>query len=92
VPELYRLKGELLLKAGRSDEAEECLNQALGEARGQGARLLELRAAMSLSRVLHGRGHRGEARALLGSICSWFTEGFDTEDLQQAKALLARAD
>jgi predicted ATPase len=92
VPELHRLKGELLLKAGRRDEVEACLNQALKAAREQGARLLELRTAMSLSRVPQAQGRRSEAQDLLASICTWFTEGLDTADLQEAKALLDQAD
>src|ERR1700676_174969 len=92
VPELHRLKGELLLEAGRRDEVEACLNQALKAAREQGARLLELRTAMSLSRVLQAQGRRSEAQDLLASICTWFTEGLDTADLQEAKALLDQAD
>lgn len=87
-PELHRLKGELLLKAGRRDEVEGCLDQALKAAQQQGARLLELRAAMSLSRVLQAQGRRNEAQSLLAPIFGWFTEGLDTADLQQAKALL----
>jgi adenylate cyclase len=87
-PELHRLKGELLLKAGRRDDGEGCLDQALKAAQEQGARLLELRAAMSLSRELQAQGRRNEARGLLGPIYEWFTEGLDTADLQQAKALL----
>jgi predicted ATPase len=87
-PELHRLKGELLLEAGRRDEVEECLDQALKSAQEQGARLLELRAAMSLSRVLQAQGRRNEARGLLAPIYTWFTEGLDTADLQQARTLL----
>ena len=86
--ELHRLKGELLLEAGRRGEVEGCLDQALKAAQEQGARLLELRAAMSFSRVLQAQGRRNEARSLLAPIYTWFTEGLDTADLQQAKALL----
>jgi predicted ATPase len=88
--ELYRLQGELLLHqpAGNSQEAESCLRQALDVARGQQAKSLELRAAMSLSRLWQQRGKRDEARALLAPIYGWFTEGFDTADLQEAQALL----
>ena len=88
VPELHRLKGELLLKAGRREEVEVCLDQALKAAQEQGARLLELRAAMSLGRVLHAEGRYNEAQGLLAPIYTWFTEGLDTADLLQAKALL----
>ena len=88
--ELYRLKGELLL--ARSPEhhrqAEACFHQALALARRQQAKSLELRAAMSLSRLWQQQGKRGEARELLAPIYGWFIEGFDTADLQEAKALL----
>jgi class 3 adenylate cyclase/predicted ATPase len=87
-PELHRLKAELLLEAGRRDEVEECLDQALKAAQEQGARLLELRAAMSFSRLLQAQGRHNEARALLAPIYTWFTEGLDTADLQQARTLL----
>jgi class 3 adenylate cyclase/predicted ATPase len=91
-PELHRLKGELLLQAGRRDEVEGCLDQALKAAQQQGARLLELRAAMSLSRVLQSQGRRNEAQGLLAPIYAAFTEGLDTADLRQAKALLDQMD
>ena len=91
-PELHQLKGELLLEAGRRDEVEVCLNQALKAAREQDARLLELRAAMSLGKVLQAQGRRHEAQGLLAPIYTSFTEGLDTADLQQAKALLDRLD
>jgi class 3 adenylate cyclase/predicted ATPase len=87
-PELHRLKGELLLEAGRRDEVEGCLDQALKAAQEQGARLLELRAAMSHGRVMQAQGRRNEAQGLLAPVYAWFTEGLDTADLQQAKALL----
>jgi len=88
--ELYRLKGGLLLQqaAGSGDEAETCFHQALDIARQQRAKSLELRAATSLSRLWQQHGKRAEARALLAPIYDWFTEGFDTADLQEAKALL----
>jgi predicted ATPase len=88
--EIYRLKGELLLQhaTGSDDEAETCLHQALAVARHQEANALELRAAMSLSRLWQQQGKHAEARALLAPIYGWFTEGFDTADLQEAKALL----
>jgi predicted ATPase len=87
--ELYRLKGELLLQAaGRGGEAEACFRQALDVARRQRAKSLELRAAMSLSRLWQHQGKRAAARELLAEIYGWFTEGFDTADLQEAKALL----
>jgi predicted ATPase len=88
--ELYRLKGELLLKQDVPDaqEAESCLRQAVDVAHQQQAKSFELRAAMSLSRLWQQQGKRTEARALLAPIYDWFTEGFDTADLQEAKALL----
>jgi class 3 adenylate cyclase/predicted ATPase len=88
--ELYRLKGELLLtrSAEHHTEAERCFRQALEIARHQQAKSLELRAAMSLSRLWQRQSKRAEARELLAPIHDWFTEGFDTPDLQEAKALL----
>jgi class 3 adenylate cyclase/tetratricopeptide (TPR) repeat protein len=85
--ELHRLKGEI----ARLDDqklAEECFHCALEIARSQDARSLELRAATSLARLLHAQGKPREARALLAPIYAWFTEGFDTGDLIDAKALL----
>jgi predicted ATPase len=69
-------------------EAEACFQQALAIARRQQARSLELRAATSLSRLWQRQGEQEEARQLLAEIYAWFTEGFDTADLQEAKALL----
>ena len=88
--ELYRIKGELLLKKPVTDEeqAEGCFQKALEVARSQSAKSLELRATMSLSRLWQKRGKQKEARQLLAEIYSWFTEGFDTADLKAAKALL----
>jgi predicted ATPase len=88
--ELHRLKGELLLQhaAPEGSHAETCFQQALDLARRQQAKALELRAAMSLSRLWQQQGKRDEARALLAPIYGWFTEGFDTADLQEARALL----
>jgi predicted ATPase len=88
--ELHRLRGALLLHhAGtRPGEAEACFQQALAIARRQEAKSLELRAAMSLARVWQQQGRRAEARDLLAPIYGWFSEGFDTADLQDAKALL----
>jgi TOMM system kinase/cyclase fusion protein len=89
-PELHRLTGELLLRQAVSnpEEAETCFRQALGVARQQQAKSLELRVAMSLSRLWQRQGKRDEARELLAPIYGWFTEGFDTADLRDAKALL----
>ena len=90
--DLHRLQGELLLihaAGGAGAEAEACFQQALTVARRQQAKALELRAAMSLGRLWQQQGQQAEARALLAPICGWFTEGFDTADLQEAKALLA---
>jgi predicted ATPase len=88
--EIHRLKGESLLarSAENQVEAEACLHKALAVARHQGAKSLELRAAMSLARLWQRQGKRAEAHALLAPIYGWFTEGFDTTDLQEAKTLL----
>ena len=88
--EIYRLQGVLLLRqTGTSQaEAEAWLQRALDVARRQEAKSLELRAAMSLSRLWQQQGKRAEARVLLAEVYDWFTEGFDTADLQDAKALL----
>jgi predicted ATPase len=88
--EMLRLKGELLLMhdGGAIAEAEACFRAALEIARAQEARWWELRTATSLARLLAKQGHRDEARALLGEIYGWFTDGFDTRDLKDAKALL----
>jgi predicted ATPase len=87
--ELYRLKGELLLHAADHEaEAEACFQQALAIARRQQAKSWELRTAMSLAGLWQRQGKRTEARELLAPIYGWFTEGFDTVDLQEAKALL----
>jgi predicted ATPase len=88
---LYRLKGELLQQQAVPDvsQAEICFQQALAVARHQQAKSLELRAAMSLSRLWQRQGKRAEAHQLLAGIYGWFTEGFDTADLQEARAFLA---
>jgi predicted ATPase len=88
--ELYRLHGELLLWQTVPDAqaAEACFQQALAVARRQEAKSLELRAAMSLARLWQHQGKHAEAHALLAPIYGWFTEGFDTADLQEARALL----
>jgi predicted ATPase len=88
--ELHRLQGRLLLQDAPPDahQAEACFQQALALARRQQAKSLELRAAMSLSRLWQQQGKQAKARELLGPIYGWFTEGFDTADLQEAQALL----
>jgi predicted ATPase len=87
--ELHRLKGELLLLAtDKEAEAEACFQQALAVARRQQAKSWELRAAVSLARLWHQQGKCAEAHALLAPVYGWFTEGFDTTDLQEAKTLL----
>ncbi|MFQ5343930.1 MAG: hypothetical protein ACE5F6_20490, partial [Anaerolineae bacterium] len=94
--ELHRLKGELIWKAQggrRNDESgdpspESCFRQAIDIARSQQAKLLELRAATSLSRLWQGQGRPAEAYRLLKEVYDWFTEGFDAPDLKEARALL----
>jgi len=92
--ELYRIKGELELKKAKvkdktkQEEAERCFRQALDIARSQKARSWELRAAMSLSRLLQKQGKKQEARKMLAEVYDWFSEGFDTPDLKEARALL----
>jgi predicted ATPase len=93
-PEIHRLKGELLLKRDHSSapEAQICFERAIEIAGNQSAKSLELRATMSLAQLLHKQGHRDEARTMLADIYNWFTEGFDTADLKDAKALLDELD
>jgi predicted ATPase len=88
--ELYRLKGELLLQqsADNHTEAETCFHHALEIARTQQAKCFELRTATSLARLWKSQGKRQEAHDLLAPVYNWFTEGFDTADLKDAKALL----
>ena len=91
--ELYRLKGELLVHAEGDVQhaavtAEACFHQALAIAHRQQAKSFELRAAMSLSRLWQQQGKRDAAREVLAEVYGWFTEGFDTADLQEARALL----
>jgi predicted ATPase len=90
--ELRRLKGETLLVNAKSLEAQACFERAIEIARKQSAKSWELRATMSLARLLRDSGRRGEARATLAKIFSWFTEGFDSADLEDARALLDRLD
>jgi predicted ATPase len=89
--ELHRLRGELLLKRGVGfdpGEPEACFRHAFAVARRQRAKPLELRATMSLCRLYQSQGRGAEARPLLAESCGWFTEGFDTPDLQEARAIL----
>jgi len=86
--ELNRHKGQLLLRQGDSHGADEHYGNALGIAQEQGAKLWELRAAVNLAQLRRDQDRRTEARDLLVPVYSWFTEGFDTPDLKNAKALL----
>ena len=88
--ETHRLKGELLLRQNNSNaaEAQNCFERAIEIARKQSAKSWELRATMSLARLLAKQGRRDESRAMLAGIYGWFTEGFDTADLKDAKVLL----
>jgi predicted ATPase len=89
-PELYRLKGELLLQQSvdHQAEAETCFHHALDIARNQQAKSFELRTATSLAKLWQQQGKHKEAHDLLAPVYHWFTEGFDTADLKDAKALL----
>ena len=88
--ELHRIKGELLLTENSENrsEAGQCFRIAIEIARHQKAKSWELRATTSLARLLASQGRRDEAHTMLGEIFNWFTEGFDTADLKDAKALL----
>jgi tetratricopeptide (TPR) repeat protein len=87
--ELYRLKGKLLFAQGvQVDEAETCVRRALDVARRQNAKSYELRAAVTMAQFLCDRGERREAHDLVALVYDWFTEGFDTPDLCEAKTLL----
>ena len=92
--ELYRIKGELTLQSkvqslkSKVEEAEECFLHAIEIAQKQQAKSLELRATMSLARLWQSQGKRVEAHQMLSEVYNWFTEGFDTKDLQEAKVLL----
>jgi predicted ATPase len=86
--ELHRHKGQMLLRQGHSEVAEELYRKALRIAVEQEAKLWELRSAVSLARLRRDQGRRAEARDLLAPIYGWFTEGFDTADLKDSKALL----
>jgi len=82
------LRGELQTRQGRHEAAEADFRTALTLARSMRAKALELRAAMSLARLLRDTGRRDEAHSMLAEVYNWFTEGFDTADLKEAKALL----
>jgi predicted ATPase len=88
--ETLRMKGEMLLlqPSSKVEEAEACFRQALHVASQQEAKTLELRAAMSLARLWQGQGRNTESRQVLAVVYNWFTEGFDTPDLKEARALL----
>jgi predicted ATPase len=86
--ELHRLSGIVLLAENKLNEGEASLQQAIRIAQAQQAKSLELRAARDLGRLWGEQGRRTEARDLVAAVYSWFTEGFDTADLKEAKALL----
>jgi class 3 adenylate cyclase len=86
-PETLRIRGELRLKQGDRQLAEADFRDSIAMARSMGAKAWELRTTMSLARLLDGDGHRSEARTMLAEIYNWFTEGFDTADLKDAKVL-----
>jgi len=90
--ELNRQKGELLLRQGHCEQAEELYRKALSIAREQEAKMWELRAAVSLALLRRDQCRRAEARDLLAPVYGWFTEGFATPDLKDAKALLDELD
>jgi adenylate cyclase len=91
--EMYRLQGELTLRGGDdASSAEVCFNRALQTARRQGAKAWELRAATSMSRLWKKQGKTADARKLLRNVYTWFTEGYDTADLADARALLDELD
>jgi predicted ATPase len=87
---MHRVQGELLLARApaKQADAEACFRQAIDIARQQSAKSWELRAVLSLSRLYHQQGKQEKARPMLAEIYGWFTEGFDTADLREAKALL----
>ncbi len=87
-PAALRLRGELRLKQGQSELAEADFREAIALAQKMGAKFYELRATMSLARLLVKQGKREEARTMLAEIYGWFTEGFDTADLKDTKTLL----
>jgi predicted ATPase len=89
-PCFYNLEGELLLMQDKSNvaQAQSCFQRAIEVARKQSAKSWELRASMSLARLLARQARCDEAREMLSEIYNWFTEGFDTADLKEAKLLL----
>ena len=89
-PDVHRISGDIALKSPEPDapKAEACFQRALSVARQQQAKSWELRAAMSLARLWRDQGKVRRARELLAPVYGWFTEGFDTLDLKEAKALL----
>jgi hypothetical protein len=86
-PEIVRISGEVRLANRQTELAQTDFRKALALARSMGAKAYELRATMSLARLLAREGRRDEARTMLAEIYNWFTEGFDTADLKEAKAL-----
>jgi len=87
-PEALRIRGELRLKQGDRQMTEADFRESIALARSMDAKAWELRTTMSLARLLRDTGRRDEARTMLAEIYSWFTEGFDTRDLKEAKLLL----
>ena len=86
--ELYRLRGEMLIKNGDRRGAEPWFSDALARAKKYDAKLFELRATISLARLWRDQGKPQQARELLAPVYGWFSEGFETCDLKEAKALL----
>jgi tetratricopeptide (TPR) repeat protein len=87
-PEILRMRGDIRIKLGQHDLAEADFHEAIAHAQKMSAKSLELRATASLARLLRDTNRREEARAILANIYNWFTDGFDTADLKDAKALL----
>ena len=87
-PQTLTIRGELRQKIGQAEAAEADFRDAIALAQKMSARMLELRATTSLARLLDHQGGRDEARTMLAEIYNWFTDGFDTADLKDAKALL----
>ena len=88
LPETLRIRGELRLRQQQTERAEADFRESIALAQKQGAKAWELRSAMSLARMLMERGDYRAAHSLLAPIYGWFTEGFDTADLTDARALL----